>query len=276
MDLTCDGTGRFFIIRNPGRAPRQYDDTLNICEVEIYECSGGTFGPNCSEFCHCLNSTCDHVTGACPGGCRPGWKGDNCSTRCSVGSYGINCQKSCSNRKCTSDSSSCDRRSGSCDTGCRAGWKQSDCTQECDGLHYGTNCRRACADKRCALNTSWCDHVTGICDTGVCQAGRKGIACTEAAPSKTTSTVVIVSCSVGVLVLLLVAVGVVVWRTKRRTIQNHQDDIHLHEVPAEDLSPETAEEPTRSTYASLGDRSEADNRQYEALRVTGSDMYINC
>ncbi|XP_046583642.1 multiple epidermal growth factor-like domains protein 10 [Haliotis rubra] len=179
IDLTCNGEGRFFIIRNPGRAP-SLDDSLNICEVEIYVCSEGTFGPNCSEFCHCLNSTCDHVTGKCPGDCRPGWKGQNCSTRCSRGSsYGINCNKSCSNRNCISESSSCDPRSGSCDSGCRAGWRESDCTQKCDSLHYGNNCSRKCGERHCALNTSSCDHVTGACDTGSCQAGWKGGTCTE-------------------------------------------------------------------------------------------------
>ncbi|XP_071117356.1 uncharacterized protein [Haliotis cracherodii] len=194
VDLTCNGIGKFFIIRNPDRAPKQ-DDTLNICEVEIYVCSYGTFGPNCSEFCHCLNSTCNHVTGLCPGDCRSGWKGDNCSTRCSDESYGINCKQSCKNRKCTSDKSSCDRRSGSCDTGCRAGWRQSDCTQECDSSYYGINCSSACADRRCALNTSLCNHVTGSCDTGVCQAGWKGTACTEKCDSKSYGPNCLKQCS---------------------------------------------------------------------------------
>ncbi|XP_048238099.1 uncharacterized protein LOC125372371 [Haliotis rufescens] len=79
IDLVCDGRGRYLTIRNPGTAANG-DDTLNICEVEIYVCSHGTYGNFCNNFCHCLNISCDPVNGMCPGDCRPGWKGDRCDT----------------------------------------------------------------------------------------------------------------------------------------------------------------------------------------------------
>lgn len=48
------------------------------------ECSGNTYGANCSEICGCniTNSfnevqTCDSVTGQCK--CKSGWHGDTCN-----------------------------------------------------------------------------------------------------------------------------------------------------------------------------------------------------
>ncbi|XP_067678451.1 scavenger receptor class F member 1-like [Haliotis asinina] len=77
VDVTCNGTGRYVTIRNPGTGPG-YADALNICEVEIYVCSPGVYGVNCDKFCHCLDSTCDRLTGLCPGDCKPGWHGQRC------------------------------------------------------------------------------------------------------------------------------------------------------------------------------------------------------
>ncbi|XP_071101059.1 receptor-type tyrosine-protein phosphatase epsilon-like [Haliotis cracherodii] len=133
IDLVCDGRGRYLTIRNPGRATGE-GNTLNICEVEIYVCSHGTYGNFCDELCHCLNSSCDPVNGTCPGDCRPGWQGDRCDTECNAGHYGVDCNKTCVERKCAGINSSCDCHSGSCDTGCLAGWTGDDCTQGQESL----------------------------------------------------------------------------------------------------------------------------------------------
>ncbi|XP_046556758.1 multiple epidermal growth factor-like domains protein 11 [Haliotis rubra] len=75
-DVTCICTGRYVTIRNSGTGGRDgYASALNICEVEIYACSPGIYGLKCNTFCHCLNSTCDRLTGLCPGDCRPGFAG---------------------------------------------------------------------------------------------------------------------------------------------------------------------------------------------------------
>ena len=44
------------------------------------ECVDGFYGDGCKKTCgHCTDMTqCHHVTGTCLGGCKQGYKGDNC------------------------------------------------------------------------------------------------------------------------------------------------------------------------------------------------------
>ena len=47
----------------------------------IKECSKGWYGLDCKQQCsrHCKdNTTCNHVTGQCDGGCAAGWRGGLC------------------------------------------------------------------------------------------------------------------------------------------------------------------------------------------------------
>ncbi|XP_048243456.1 uncharacterized protein LOC124125203 isoform X2 [Haliotis rufescens] len=170
-DVTCDGTGKYFAISHSTQP-------LNLCEVEIYVCSHGTFGELCNHFCHCSDGSCGRFSGICASDCRPGWQGQNCSTECDKDHYGVNCNETCGNRKCAAAPSSCDRHTGSCDTGCLPGWTQVDCKQECSLGTYGQNCSLLCTERNCAGNSS-CDHVTGECVTR-CQPGWMGIDCIQA------------------------------------------------------------------------------------------------
>ncbi|XP_048238122.1 receptor-type tyrosine-protein phosphatase epsilon-like [Haliotis rufescens] len=180
IHLVCNGSGRYLTIRNPDEG----DDTLNICEVEIYVCSHGTYGKFCGKFCHCLNSSCDPDSGMCPGDCRPGWQGERCDTECDTGNYGINCNKACAERKCVAGNTSCDRHNGSCVGGCLPGWRGSDCTRVCSHGTYGNFCNELCH----CLKSS-CDPVNGTCPGGcrpgwqedrcdtVCSQGTYGVGC---------------------------------------------------------------------------------------------------
>ncbi|XP_067678686.1 uncharacterized protein [Haliotis asinina] len=176
-DVTCNGTSRYVTIRNPG-IESGFNDSLNICEVEIYACSPGVYGVNCDKFCHCLDSTCDRLTGLCPGDCRPGWQGQRCDTACQTGRYGSNCSKSCDSRHCGTAPVSCDHVTGACAVGCQEGWIGADCSQKCTSGGYGTNCTNPCSERHCAGNAS-CPHVTGACDYG-CKAGWMGVDCKQA------------------------------------------------------------------------------------------------
>ncbi|XP_048243321.1 uncharacterized protein LOC124147527 isoform X2 [Haliotis rufescens] len=185
-DVTCDGTGRYFTITHSTK--------LNLCEVEIYVCSNGRYGQNCSNACtdrKCAgDSPCDHVRGTCVSGCEPGWMGQDCIGACSEGSYGQNCSNACTKRKCAGDSP-CDHVRGTCVSGCEPGWMGQDCTGACSEGSYGQNCSNACTQRKCA-GDSPCDHVRGTCVSGcepgwmgqdcigVCSNGRYGQNCSNA------------------------------------------------------------------------------------------------
>ncbi|XP_041379620.1 multiple epidermal growth factor-like domains protein 6, partial [Gigantopelta aegis] len=126
--MTCDDTARYITLyRNDSS---NGDTAMNFCEVQIFVCDAGTFGDDCRQFCHCLNGSCNYVTGECTGGCKPNWTGTTCS-ECDSKHYGPLCGKPCSGRHCDESlgKSSCDRKSGLCVDGCSAGWKGPDCTQ---------------------------------------------------------------------------------------------------------------------------------------------------
>nr|XP_022312503.1 protein jagged-1-like isoform X2 [Crassostrea virginica] len=94
------------------------------------KCSYGTYGGNCSEICGgCLNdTTCHHVNGQCPSGCKPGWKSTpKCDLPCTTGTFGLNCLNVCSGH-CL-HSAPCDRRTGHCQD-CSQGWTNNFCNEQ--------------------------------------------------------------------------------------------------------------------------------------------------
>ena len=50
--------------------------------MHFVECKEGKYGSNCSMECgECLHlKDCNHVTGHCSGGCKPGWMPGKCDT----------------------------------------------------------------------------------------------------------------------------------------------------------------------------------------------------
>ncbi|CAG2210365.1 unnamed protein product [Mytilus edulis] len=149
---------------------------LELCEVEVYVCSYGTFGENCDKFCHCKGSTCDQRTGLCPGRCLAGWQGSECDMACTNGTHGENCEKSCG--QCI-NGEACDVITGKCLNGCDAGWKGAKCKTPCPQYSYGFNCSDACFN--CA-NLTDCDKKTGVCPTG-CAKGFFGDRCSNKCPA---------------------------------------------------------------------------------------------
>ncbi|XP_041374075.1 multiple epidermal growth factor-like domains protein 10 [Gigantopelta aegis] len=167
--LTCDDTARYItLFRSTG------DKLMSFCEVEVYVCDAGTFGDNCTRFCHCLNGPCDYVTGECSGGCKPNWSGHTCNV-CDSNHYGELCREDCSTRHCVG-SSTCDSI-GRCDNGCTEGWMQPDCTTKCSQGLYGHGCRGSCVNRHCHVKSD-CDHVTGEC-VGGCNRGYNPLDCTS-------------------------------------------------------------------------------------------------
>ncbi|XP_041348900.1 cell death abnormality protein 1-like [Gigantopelta aegis] len=76
--VICDSTARYITLyRNISNS--NGESMMDFCEVEVYVCDAGTFGDDCSQFCHCQDGPCNYTTGYCTGGCKPNWTGANCN-----------------------------------------------------------------------------------------------------------------------------------------------------------------------------------------------------
>ncbi|XP_059168905.1 uncharacterized protein LOC131950698 [Physella acuta] len=166
------------------------DNYLTLCEVEVYgdqECSGNTYGLDCSSTCNCTNwKQCFVSTGQCHGGCVAGFYGDECSQSCSAGSYGENCSKNCSTN-CTNQM--CDRFNGSC-LQCIPGRVGPFCELSCNTTFYGQNCTQKCSTN---CTDSKCDNTDGKCHE--CIPGTSGDFCHLACDEHHYGTGCIYNCS---------------------------------------------------------------------------------
>ncbi|XP_041374108.1 protein jagged-1-like [Gigantopelta aegis] len=169
--MTCDNTSRYITLYQDTYNERTRDTAMDFCEVQVFVCDAGTFGDNCTMFCHCQDGPCNYVTGECSGGCKPNWTGHTCS-ECDSNHYGHLCENSCSNKHCNG---SCNKLTGQCENGCTAGWMELDCTKKCSESTYGFQCANNCNQRNCLGNSS-CDHVAGTCDQG-CDRGYQGEDC---------------------------------------------------------------------------------------------------
>ncbi|XP_052762061.1 multiple epidermal growth factor-like domains protein 11 [Mya arenaria] len=69
------------------------------------------------------NSTCDASTGKCNCSAAPGWTGSFCGKECDTGSFGIDCQHTCT----CSENQTCDQLTGRCT--CMSGLIGPNCTE---------------------------------------------------------------------------------------------------------------------------------------------------
>ncbi|XP_050401526.2 uncharacterized protein LOC126818260 [Patella vulgata] len=198
INIECSSSGSFVIIMNSRLNP-PYPESyskepgLELCEVQVFVCSNGTFGVQCEYTCHCNGGKrCDDRTGVCPPNverkCDFGWIGDKCDRNCLYdNTYGNNCDKACSDRHCLNQSP-CNPSNGSCDDGCEDGYIGIDCilmqpkveVQNCVSGTYGTKCDLLCSGRHC-LHQSSCNPSNGSCDDG-CEDGYTGIDCTYTQP----------------------------------------------------------------------------------------------
>ncbi|XP_030844994.1 multiple epidermal growth factor-like domains protein 10 [Strongylocentrotus purpuratus] len=125
-------------------------------------CTGGTYGPGCSQTCHCAGggSSCDIYSGICTGGCQTGWSGDNCQIPddCEDGYFGSQCTDKC---RCLNDEP-CDKDTGECpEQKCALGYNvhsgQIEC-EECEAGTFGLDCLQQC---HCAPEA--CEKRRGLC-----------------------------------------------------------------------------------------------------------------
>ncbi|XP_064604376.1 multiple epidermal growth factor-like domains protein 10 [Liolophura sinensis] len=173
ISVTCVKalSGQFVIVEQP------VHDTLTLCEVEVYVCAGGSYGPECEHVCgHCVSGRpCHPITGECPDRlCAPGWDGPNCNKRCPGRSFGYQCLSMCGGCRANT---TCDSVDGRCLDGCVDGRKTQFCNTTCPG---GT-CVERCGQ---CINSEPCDikFNTGICENG-CEPGWKTELCNVACPA---------------------------------------------------------------------------------------------
>ncbi|XP_064604268.1 multiple epidermal growth factor-like domains protein 6 [Liolophura sinensis] len=157
--------------------------TLTLCEVQIFVCTPGTYGPDCGKRCgNCAEgaSVCDTTSGLCPQRtpkCMPGYRPEKCDEVCTLGNYGPDCAMKCGH--CADDQLSCDSVSGTCaetKPRCMSGYSDPKCDTACKG-NYGPDCLQRCGN--CAEGRSVCDAKSGNCPEGTpkCMPGYTGVNC---------------------------------------------------------------------------------------------------
>ncbi|XP_062576188.1 multiple epidermal growth factor-like domains protein 6, partial [Saccostrea cucullata] len=108
QNISCEMTARFIRIITTYDAPENHEHgiagaILEICEIKIYGCEIGYYGPDCTSCKNCEN--CDIVA----------------DCECPKGFYGRNCSQSCGH--CANDVT-CDKVTGACLSGyCEPGWR---------------------------------------------------------------------------------------------------------------------------------------------------------
>ncbi|XP_064605801.1 uncharacterized protein LOC135470696 [Liolophura sinensis] len=108
---------------------------LTLCEVQIFVCAPGTYGPNCGRRCgNCAQgpSVCNTTSGHCPQRtprCMEGYSGLKCDTECRNNTWGNDCVQTCG--KCY-NKAECNPVTGECPVAagnprCNSGYSGSDC-----------------------------------------------------------------------------------------------------------------------------------------------------
>ncbi|XP_046546229.1 multiple epidermal growth factor-like domains protein 10 isoform X1 [Haliotis rubra] len=172
VNISCDTPtrGQHVTVQLPTLVGSGY--ILNLCEVEIYECTDGSFGPDCGTWCYCRNTSevCDKITGYCESGCKDGYTGTGCQEPCPHGRYGSGCMETCGH--CAGGDQNCHNVDGTCSHGCQEYWSGKLC-KECSDNWFGDQCGREC---RCKNRQEVCDKRTGQCHSG-CEDGWTGLDC---------------------------------------------------------------------------------------------------
>ncbi|XP_061165545.1 receptor-type tyrosine-protein phosphatase T-like [Saccostrea echinata] len=172
VNITCLVHGQYVIYYNERLSNLNYPTGYSayayneLCEVEVYGCKAGYYGPNCSLPCPNNCRYCHIETGVCSW-CKPGYQGDQCALGCEMGFYGSNCSL-----RCPSICRNCHIETGEC-SWCKPGYQGYQCETECGGDRYGQDCGQRCG---ACLEYKQCHHINGSCTEG-CDAGYEGTFC---------------------------------------------------------------------------------------------------
>ncbi|XP_062614716.1 multiple epidermal growth factor-like domains protein 10, partial [Saccostrea cucullata] len=203
FNTTCVGNARYVIFYNERLPevvyPKEYamSSFTELCEVIVLGClKEGVYGVDCDLQCpeNCQEKRCNIVNGTCLG-CRPGWIGEFCDTKCLTEYYGLQCEYTCSGN--CMDGVTCNQVTGQCDNGCKSGWTGRQCNETCKAGKYGQNCSAYCSVN--CLNNDPCNKTDGHCDLG-CLPGFTGDLCNKEVNVFITKLVALLAVSVKMVV----------------------------------------------------------------------------
>ncbi|XP_052692267.1 platelet endothelial aggregation receptor 1-like isoform X2 [Crassostrea angulata] len=187
INITTQISGRYVIYYNNRTHPPFPSDYhpfafSDLCEIQVYECKFGWFGPHCENRCseNCkVPGKCDWITGLCEGGCQAGWETPECDKKCDDGKYGLGCTEFCGNCSLIEieevEYGKCHHVDGFCKYGCNPGYYGDRCLQPCEPRRYGIGCYQRCSP---FCNTPKCDFISGACVDG-CKTDWEGMQCLE-------------------------------------------------------------------------------------------------
>ncbi|XP_069109270.1 multiple epidermal growth factor-like domains protein 10, partial [Argopecten irradians] len=194
QSLSCPVSGQYVIFYNKRPAdyePRNvtyYSETnavIELCEVQVLGgiyalfpkqwCANHTFGRDCTQTCHCVNSDCNIGSGVC-----------NVLGSTKTIDRTVTCFKIQPVPTRHSDETvirpvivltlTVTGGLGVCKVpGCTEGWKGHTCSQACNYHTFGRDCTQTC---HCA--SSDCDRMTGVCKVPGCTEGWTGDTCSRA------------------------------------------------------------------------------------------------
>lgn len=185
INITTQISGRYVIYYNNRTHPPFPSDYhpfafSDLCEVQVYVCKFGWFGPHCESRCNknCgVPGRCDWITGQCEGGCQAGWETPECDKKCDDGKFGLGCTEFCGNCRLIEieemEYGKCRHVDGVCIYGCNPGYYGDRCLQHCPNGFYGDEC-----SLQCPVNCTYCHIENGVCEE--CYPGFTGPDCSSA------------------------------------------------------------------------------------------------
>ncbi|XP_060079884.1 protein draper-like [Ylistrum balloti] len=179
QNVSCSGVARYVTIYNDRRMKSKswYSDdaVLDLCEVNVYECSPGFSGTYCRCPLNCKDASCPLPTGYCTE-CFDSFYGDRCNLTCPSNCLTNVCARS--NGQCTACKPGFFGTHCRCPANCRDQTCPGDYCNECDIGYYGIRCDLVCPNN---CDNMGCNRTSGECIG--CVLGYFGSTCDQTCPS---------------------------------------------------------------------------------------------
>ncbi|CAF2040937.1 unnamed protein product [Rotaria magnacalcarata] len=149
--------------------------------------------------------------------CSPGFYGNECQYSCPSGYYGQNCDFHCSGDDdyckglliCLPDPYGCS---------CYSGWYGTNCNISCPSNRYGPDCSYRCSCPSCNRFSGICNCIGTECYQGIYTRSEIDSRCSSSSPNLALLIAVPI---VSVVVIVGIIGGLLYWRKKRSTDEEH-------------------------------------------------------